>query len=198
MPVKAALKLGSFADIEAAQGFQEYTGPCPPSGLYQFVVKFMKLIKNGSGDPMFKLLFEVSEPKNSPKAQYNGAVCWHNANVTLAGAPYMNAMFDALGIDRRGDIFMSDDKPDRVVRIGKKKVDGLRVLINVKKEPKFGTDPEDKEFALNAKAFASLTPESVDDDGDRDEAVEDDENLVQSTAEEAEEDGGIEDDGDAF
>jgi hypothetical protein len=151
---KANVRLGEFADIEPAAGFTDYTGPVPPAGLYHCTLKWMKLTKNGSGDPMFKVIFEVSEPKGSEKAKYNGYAIWHNANITRVGAPYLNAMLDALGLGRSDDIILSDDggKEERVVKIGRKKVDGLTVLVNTKRKEW----PEDSgDWTLAARAFAS-------------------------------------------
>ncbi len=176
MPL-AKVKLGEFADIDAAEGFSDYTGKTPPKGMYRTKVKFWKLVTNSKGDPMFKLLLEIAE--KGEKAKFNGYAIWHNANITKVGAPYLNAMLDALQISRSGKIVLSAEKEDRVTKIGGKAVDGLEVLVTCARKRKWGTEPEDDEWELEAKSFAPVgkvaASKSDEDEGDEDEADTSDE-----------------------
>ena len=176
MPL-AKVKLGEFADIDAAEGFSDYTGPTPPRGAYRTKVKFWKLVTNSKGNPMFKLLLEIAE--KGEKAKFNGFAIWHNANITKEGAPYLNAMLDAFGISRSGKIVLSADKEERVTKIGGKEVDGLVVLVTCARKRKWGTDEEDDEWVLEAKSFAPAgkvsTAKSDEDDGDEGDADSSDE-----------------------
>lgn len=180
----AKVKLGEFADIDAAEGFSDYTGPTPPKGMYRCKIKFLKLVTNSKGDPMFKVLFEIAENPKGDKAKYNGYAIWHNANITKVGAPYLNAMLDALGLSRSGKIVLSAEKEERVTKIGGKEVDGLVVLITTARKRKYGTDPEDDEWELEAKAFAPAGKVSTAKDEDPDEDDGD-----ESDSDEGDEDG---------
>lgn len=157
---KATIRVGDFSQVDAAGGFTNYDGPVPPRGLYRVAVKFWKLIHNGSGDPMFKLLMEIAEPEGSVKARFNGYAIWHNANITEKGAPFLNGMLDAFGIPRKAvyasAILLADDG-ERVVSIGKNnkiKVDGLEVLVNTKREE---YPAGSGEFSLKVVNFAEAS-----------------------------------------
>lgn len=202
---QARIKVGDFSDIDAAEGFSDYSGPLPPKGLYNFTVKWWKLAPNKNKDPMFTVLLEIHEPKGSPKAIYNGYVIFHNANITETGAPYLNAMLDAFGIPRKAvyqsKIVLDPEKTERVLKIGGVKVVGLQVAGATQRKE---YPPDSDEWKLEVKAFSPAKDgqgvvDGSDEDGEGSEGDEDGTDYSEPDAAD-EGDGGEDsaDDGDAF
>ena len=174
---KVNLNVKDYSDVDAAEGFNNYAGPTPPKGAYICKTGLFRIVDNSSGDPMFKIIFEIAEPKGSKKAQYNGYAIWHNANITQQGAPYLNAMLDALGLPRKavwsgaaGGIVTSKENPEDVVKIGGTKVRGIEVFVTTKRDNyPVGSD----EWNLKATSFSSIddVPDRPEEDDDDDEGV---------------------------
>lgn len=194
----AKIKVGDFSDIDAAEGFSDYSGPTPPKGVYLFEVKKWWLVENKNSEPMFKIIFEIAEDKGSEKAKYNGYAVWHYANITEKSAPFLNAMLDALGISRKAvyasKIVLSQEKEDLVVKIGSKAVAGLEVLINTKREewPK-----DSDEWRLKAASFAEATGRSVV-TKDEDDTADDGDTYPDADGDEVSEGDGPEAEEDSF
>jgi hypothetical protein len=174
---KIRVTAGDFSGTDAAQGFSDYDGPVPPKGVYECRTKLWKIVENSSGDLMFKIIFEINEPKGSEKYRYNGYAIWHNASITEKSAPYLNAMLDAIGIPRahiwrEGGRIVTDPKDDEtVIKIGGKSPLGMAVKVNAKQKEY----PKDSDqFSLNVVSFLATkkaTGEDADDDDD-DEVTE--------------------------
>lgn len=165
--------LNNFADTEAAKGFAEYTGEIPPKGVYRFKVKQWKLVESSAGDQMFRVILEITEPKKSKNAKYNGYTIFHNGVLAEKSAPFVNAMLDAFEIPRKavwvkgGAINVSKDDDELVVSIGKKKVTGLEIMASTKRRK------YEDEWQLNISQFLGA-PEDESDDDDDDDDDEDD------------------------
>lgn len=144
------VSLPNFDDIEPAGDFVNYVGPVPPRGLYRTKLGTVKLVKNNSGDPMFKLVYEIDEPEGSPKARYNGYAIWHNANMTRKSAPFVKAMFIALGFPGTPKNVVTEDDGS-VKKIGGTVLRGLSVLVNAGRD-----DSDEYGEKLVAKGFSKV------------------------------------------
>lgn len=167
---KVKIQAGAnLASVDAAKGF--YAGDVPPRGLYRCRTKLFKLVENASGNQMFKIVFEIAEPKGSKKSKYNGYGIWHNANLTEKSAPFVNAMLDALEIPRKavwgGVVVTSKNDDEKVLKIGTKSVLDIEVMVNTKREQYKGDDK------LTAVSFLPATEASEDADEDDDDEDED-------------------------
>jgi len=187
---RVTINVGDYSGVTPAVGFSSYSGPTPPKGLYRCKTGLFRIVDNSNNDPMFKIVFEIAEPKGD-KSKYNGYAIWHNANITEKGAPYLNAMLDALGLDRKavwaganGGIVTKKDKPEDVLKIGSKKVEGIEVLVTAKrKNYPVGSD----QWELAVSSFAKAGPVS-DADDDEDEADLDDDGSDESDADDDDDD----------
>lgn len=172
---KVSILAGDYSKVDAAKGFSTYAGDTPPKGVYRTKATMWKIVDNSAGDQMLKIIFEIAEPKGSKKAKYNGYAIWHNSNLTEKGAPFANAMLDALGIPRKavwgGGIITSKDDVEKIIKIGGKSPLGLEVMVSTARReyPKGSGD-----FSLNIVTFLGK-PEEADEDSDDDDDEDDDE-----------------------
>lgn len=163
-----------FSKTDAAVGFDTYAGPTPPKGVYDTKVTYARLTTNSNDDYMVKMIFTVDEAKGSPKAKFNGYAIWHNANLTEVSAPYVNAMLDALGVNRKKfwDGLVVDPKDgETITKFGDKKPDTLRALVTTKRrEYPVGSG----EWNLSTVSFAKSVRGSGEgsDGGDADEDLD--------------------------
>lgn len=130
---------GDYSSVDPSEGFETYTGETPGSLVARLRVDSWFITKNAKGDKMFKVVFKIAFPSDNKKSKYNGYTIWHNANITKVGAPYMNSMLDALGIERsdvwRANMIQSDEpskmkgvnKTYKIERIGRINPEGLLV-----------------------------------------------------------------------
>lgn len=180
----------NLASVDAAKGF--YAGDVPPRGLYRCRTKLFKIVENSSGNQMFKIVFEIAEPKGSKKSKYNGYGIWHNANLTEKSAPFVNAMLDALEIPRKavwgGVVITSKTDDEKVLKIGSKSVLDIEVLVNTKREQYKGDDK------LTAVSF--LPASAADEDDESDDEDEDEDEDSPETDEDDDEDSDDDDDED--
>lgn len=182
---KAVINAGDFTGTNAAEGFSEYDGPTPPKGSYKCKVSRWWLKDNSKGDKMFKIVLVIAEPKSSEKARYNGYAIWHNANLTNVGAPFANAMLDAMGLSRAavwkgedGGVIVSKKDDEVVGRIGGRNIADLPVTVIGTRKRRYGTEVEDDEWDLQARTFAPASKSPVGDDDVMDEPVADDDEPV--------------------
>lgn len=136
------------ADIEAAQGFPVYKGELPQNGVYEGILKVLKVEKIANGDNKGKNRLQIVVTIDDPNyPEYKGAPAFDNKNLTDQGVPYVNQFLEALtdGSDKAraavkrafwktGPIV--DDAKEHILRIGTVKVESpkgeLRVLISTK------------------------------------------------------------------
>lgn len=133
---------GNAADAEPGGG-GFYDGDKPPSGVYEFEVKYMRLKTNKNNDDMLVVGAEIAESKGD-KAQYNGYMTWTNLNVTDDSAGYINQLLDSLGINRK--MFWPPNGPDvdnqdppNVTKIGTKRPVGMKLRGSTKDDTYNGT-----------------------------------------------------------
>lgn len=131
MPV-VKFGVGSKAVDAEPEGFQPYDGPMPPKGIYNVIVKRLRLKKNRNDDWMLNGIAEISEPGDNKKSKYNGYTTWVNQNITEQGSGYVNAMLDGLSGGNRavrkafwlkGAKTDNDKKTPYILAIGPMKVD---------------------------------------------------------------------------
>ena len=161
---KVRLNVGDFdPDAAPATGFSNYSGDTPPAGLYRCQAKLWRLTKASTGNTMIKVIFEVAEPKGSPKAEFNGYAIWHNLVLTKKSSPFVNAALAALGINPKAlgtDVVVKPDKTTDIIAIGGKRVQGLPVLVTTKRETYEGN------VKLAATSFAAASKADADAEDD--------------------------------
>jgi len=75
-----------------------YHGPTPPPDVYRVIIKRLQLKgPNKNDDMMLNGVAEITEPKGSAKAKFNGYGIWFNQNISEQGAPYVNQFLAAVG-----------------------------------------------------------------------------------------------------
>jgi hypothetical protein len=172
------------------EGGARYAGKTPPKGVYRGKVRFLKLrgkvVKgkfqmqlNRSQDPMIAGAVVIDEPKNSPKAKYNGYLVNFNQNISKVGAPYVNTMLDAFsgGSEpyRRSfwKDFVSVDDTGLITFMGKARYtdNTVEVLIATKD----GKNPTSGERTLEVASWMMKGADTgPDDDEDEDEDADED------------------------
>lgn len=88
------------ADAKAAakaegMQFQDYSGPIPPKGVYEGIVKMAKLKVSKNGHPMMMVVVEL-ESKDKKKAKYNGCPVISNVVIMDKTLGMVNQFLDAL------------------------------------------------------------------------------------------------------
>jgi hypothetical protein len=156
---------------EASGGFTAYDGPIPPAGVYNGVVKFIKVKTNRNGDPMLNGVIEIDESDGSKK-KYNGYGIWFNQNVTEQGAPYLNAFLVALGCTYKefvgGKVSTDNDDPPKILRIGRLNLTGdNKIVVATKRSTYNGTE------RLEVSRYMPAKDEDVEEVEEIDEDVED-------------------------
>jgi hypothetical protein len=119
----------STDEPEDLEPYDVYDGPKPPAGVYQTKLTRLSVKANKNDEPMLNGLLIVSEPKASPKSQYNGYGIWFNQNVTEQGGPYVKQFLTAIGLtwaEFKAKTVLEGDMPDtkndpatRIMKIGK-------------------------------------------------------------------------------
>lgn len=129
-------------DMSAELGdFGGYDGPKPPKGVYNTLIKVIRIKTNKNDDPMLNILHEISEPKGSEKAKYNGYAVWNNINVTKQSAAFINNFFDAIDPSGKAKVAFyeerittDDEEPPNLIKVGNKKVLSVAVRVLTKDE----------------------------------------------------------------
>lgn len=127
-------------DIEGGAGGARYSGPVPPAGVYNAVMKIAKMKKNKNGDDMMNFLFEIQDKDYK---EFNGYAIWHNQNITKQGSPYIKQMLNAMGAEWKDflnktvteDSEWSKEKPTNITKLAGMKVESLiEVAINTRRD----------------------------------------------------------------
>lgn len=85
--------LGANAKTAKA-GEVGYTGDLPPEGAYVVILKRLS-VEEWKSSPGLNMLFEIAEPKGSPREKYNGYGSWGGQGITDQGAGYINQFLTA-------------------------------------------------------------------------------------------------------
>lgn len=83
------------AAAKAESGFSDYSGPIPPKGVYEGVVKNAQLKVSKSGHPMIFAVIEL-DSKDRKKAKYNGCPVMTNVVIMDKTLGMVNQFLDAL------------------------------------------------------------------------------------------------------
>lgn len=183
-------KVGAGAAKKEA-GSTGYTGPIPPTGSYRTTVKRVMIGQNAAG-PVLIVLAEITEPKGSSNAKYNGYGFWCRQNITDQGAGYVNQLIRAFAGDdgdeavesfwEDGPKVKEHEKKDRngnpqfhVKKIGElninsPEVKGLEMIVAGKyeKSKQWGERCEAQSYAP-ISSWEDTASDDVDDDDDDDE-----------------------------
>jgi len=176
----------STDDIDSAEnrGGEEYIGPIPPSGIYQFKLRFAKKAQAQSGKPKLQILWLLDSTwKPSEHKKYDGCPLWDNMPVQKSTAWRIKAFCDALNItsaEFMNKMLVDDD--GFVQKIGSLKIadTDLQVRIKVKFQDEDAEYP--KSIRLNGGGYLPFKedededpePETDADDEDSKSNPEDD------------------------
>ena len=189
MATKSSIKKFNFKKNVSAgaknqeAGFKEYSGEFPPAGAYRVRMKRLFMSENKAG-PALAGLVEISEPKGSKRAKYNGYGFWINQNITDQGAGWVNQFLLAVsnGKEQIKDDFWDDGVKARadekgvyqVERIGEFKIGSPNCDIEMVVVTKHDTWQGKKK--LVATSYVPLSESTLDeseDEDDRDEGEDD-------------------------
>lgn len=151
-------------EVEDQQTFEAYDGAIPPkNSVLRLALKLCYVQQFGTGNSGLKMLWEVSEPKSSPKARYNGCPVWEQL-VDIDTQDFKIRQFmDAIGgSGKHWDNTMTakDDKDrDAVVKWGNIKAEGLTVRVQTKQET------YENEKQCKVQRYLPLVEDSGDDFG---------------------------------
>lgn len=161
-------------DIESAESGSAYAGPCPPSGVYQFVLKKMQQAESANGNPKLYMIWEVTKKGGTKdQSKFAGAPLFDHMPVGKSSAFRSKALCAGLGVTSKeflGKTVIDDDS--NVIKIGSLKIEigKTTIFANVKKD----NDPEYGErIVLNGGGYLPK-PEQADDADDDDDDDTDD------------------------
>lgn len=83
------------AAAKAESGFSDYSGPIPPKGVYEGVLKTVNLKVSKGGHPMIFVVVEL-DSKDKKKAKYNGCPVMANVVIMDKTLGMVNQFLDAL------------------------------------------------------------------------------------------------------
>jgi hypothetical protein len=209
------IKLKAGANAATAKAAKiGYTGSRPPKGLYRVLVKRLSMTLNKNEDFMLNAVLEIDEPKNSPKAKYNGYGFWWNGNCTEEGAGYINQFLDSItgGKKEVKDAFWGGkircfDAPKKghkavVQAIGPLKIqqEGMKAVVNTRLGKPYNGEQNLAVADWLLPSQAALAPDSdeQEDDAELNENSSDeaDVEVEQDGSDDAIDDDSDEDDGD--
>lgn len=162
-------KWGEFgaSDIDNAEsrgGFTPYAGPIPPSGLYRFITKQMKVGRSQAGNPKLQTVLELDGTWKDNHKKYEGCPLFDNMPVMKSTDFRVRAFCDAYGITSKefvtGIITDDDGKVTKLASAGEPA--GIEVYINVQKRA--ATDAYAEGLQLNGTGY--LPVDEVADDAD--------------------------------
>lgn len=122
-----------------------YAGPCPPSGVYELVLKRMRKGTSKSGNAKLEMIWEVTKDGGKKdQSKYAGAPLFDHMPVSAASAFRAKALCSGLGVSSKD--FMNNmvvDEEGNVLKIGSLKIELSKttVFANVKRE----NDPDNGE-----------------------------------------------------
>ncbi len=185
--------LGDLSDAEGG-GFAPYDGPIPPKGTYNCMLRRLSIKgPNKNGDDMFNYVVEIAEPKDSPKAKFNGCSQWGQQNISEEGAGYVNAMLVAVGGDKGEEVKKAfwtkgarvgpkdNGQKEPVLAIGPLKVPeaGIPVVVSAAPGKHWSTGEQEWQVKSFLKRKASASVEEPDEDDEEYEEAETDEVEVE-------------------
>jgi hypothetical protein len=193
-------------DVEAAEGFDQWSGPTPPRGSYPARLKVCKIvgIKGKEGQHRMSIMATIDTEKDDDLSQYHGCPAWGGANLSDEGLPYVNQFLQAISKDDAqfkkvktafyGAGPVTDEKKTNITKIADVKVDSpngeLPILITVA--------PDTYNGSTNVK-IKSFLPKGSEIDGggssDDEEAVEEDDVEEDDSDDDSDSDDSAEDDG---
>jgi hypothetical protein len=164
-----ALTAGDIDNAERSQQYAPYDGPIPPSGLYRFVIKFIKKGESQSGNPKAQILLELDGSWKPKHKQYDGCPLWDNMPVMKSTGWRVAAFCDAIGATSKDFLSgMIVDEDKKVTKIGKVgDPTGLLVYVNAKHEQ--AADGYGEQLRLNGAGYVPLD-EAPEDEGDEDQS----------------------------
>lgn len=94
---KVKFGIGDAKAAAKADGgqFQDYSGPIPPKGVYEGIIKLAKLKVSKNGHPMMMVVVEL-DSKDRRKAKYNGCPVISNVVIMDKTLGMVNQFLDAL------------------------------------------------------------------------------------------------------
>lgn len=165
--VKWNTKGAAVDEVEPDEGpvFEAYDGPIPPkNSVLRLKLKLCYVEQFSTGNGGLKLLFEVDEPKSSPKARYNGCPCWEQLVDVDTQDFKIRQFMDAIGGSGKhwdNTMTQKDDKDrEAVVKFGNIKTEGLTVRVQSAQETYQG------EKQLKVQRYLPLATDDDSDSGD--------------------------------
>jgi hypothetical protein len=162
------------AEYEEYEEFEEYDGPLPPNNLIlSGYIKKIWATESQAGNDMLKVVFEADGNTGERKV-YNGWGGWDNVTLTPGTKFRWQPFFDVLGVtlaDVKNKTVVDDEDDNNgahVLRIGKVKLDGVKVPARIK------VKREKYEGEWQAKVGKWLPPAENADPTDDDDAELDD------------------------
>jgi hypothetical protein len=135
--VKWGTTASEVDEADEGEAFIPYDGPVPPSGSYRLALKRAEVKQFKSGNNGVELLFEIAEPKSSPKARYNGCPIWEYLVDVDTGTGKIKQFMQAIGGTGRHWAATMTAKDDRnreiVTKWGNIVADGLIVRGTTKR-----------------------------------------------------------------
>lgn len=130
-------------DIENAEdGYQAYTGPIPPGGVYRFKTRRMKFAKANTGTKGINVLMVLDGSWKSSHAKFDGCPLWDTVWMTRGSAPFVKAFARAIGVsaaDIVGAVVTDDD--GYITKIGRKNIREGQVLYVAVREGEYNDQP---------------------------------------------------------
>jgi hypothetical protein len=126
------------AEDSGAQ-FEPYDGPIPPkNAVLRLALKWARVTAFNSGNGGLTMLFEVAEPKSSPKAKYNGCPIFNRLvdvdTQTFKIKQFMSAI-GGTGRHWAATVTTKDDRDNEVVvKWGNVMAEGLYVRAQMDRE----------------------------------------------------------------
>lgn len=181
--------IADAADQEAAQGYPVYKGELPPNGVYEGILKVMKVGKIGSGADKGKNRLQITIILDDPDhPEFDGCPVFGGLNLTDQGVPYVNQMLEALtdGSDKaKADVKrafwktgpIADDAKEHILKIGRLQVNSprgeIRVMVATRQNTYQGnTTAQVQQYMLADSESGNSKGNSSDDDDVVDDVVE--------------------------
>lgn len=173
------VKWGSDIDadaIESAENNQGYTGPLPPSGVYQFKIKFMQKTLSSKNNPMVKVLLLLNGEYKPEHKKFDGCPVWEQIPVMASTAFRVRELCDALNISAAD--FMNKtlvDEDGNIQKIGALKIADQDLLVMYKAQQEHSEEYGERlSRPKKGPGFLPFKEEDEDSDGDEDEDADED------------------------
>lgn len=173
-------KIKPVINKAAKNSFLPYDGPALVPGSYDAEMRNPAIRRSQAGNLYINAVFEVSEPKKSDKAKFNGAAIWgrvmfqsENENQQARFNSFLTALgvpLDKADINHKSDEDLDEKSGSAILSIGGKKIDGRKVRITL--------TPDNSSDQANALQVDLVAPvKGVENTGPAEEDAEDDEDL---------------------